>query len=228
VINHVGHTEFRAVIFDCDGVLIQSEPAWKAAETDLCRLFGMDPGIAMQTDTRGLSVETTVRVLLGDDPPGGSQHAQQILTALAESLIRSESQAVPGAVNLLVGLSREIRVGVASNTPRPLLVTLLRELGVEPHLSVIASSDDVARAKPAPDVYIYACRELGLEPAEVLVVEDSIAGIKAAVSAGCPVVQILGAGVDKADEACAHFRDLELAPALFFEEVTRRMGDQIR
>lgn len=171
------------VIFDCDGVLIDSEVL--ATQVDVACLA--EDGIALTEQEIldryvGISLAGMLADLeqrfgraLGDDFAG--RHARR-LTALFEA----ELQAIPGVAAVLDGLGG--KVCVASSSAPARLRHALETVGLyrrfEPH---VFSASEVARGKPAPDLFLYAAARLGAEPRRCVVVEDSVAGIAAAVAA---------------------------------------------
>jgi HAD superfamily hydrolase (TIGR01509 family) len=207
----------RGVIFDCDGVLTHSEAAWGEAERELCRRYGADPGRVDQFMTAGLSMAETVRTLLGDEPPGGVKQAEDVLTSIAMTTLPLILVPAPGVIALLHELSEDHVVAVASNTPRPLLLRVLDALGVAPFLTSITSADDVAHPKPAPDLFLKACEDLGLPPGSVVVVEDSPTGVQAARAAGCRVIQVAAEGVPEVVDVDVRLDSLSLPLADLIE-----------
>jgi HAD superfamily hydrolase (TIGR01509 family) len=179
-----------AVIFDLDGVLADTAELWHQAESELRRRHGFDPGQRSPTDTSGLSMMDTIRDLL----PGMShdEHlaAQAVLMEIAEGLIPPQVRPMPGAIPFLRLVASDVPVGVASNTPRALLGPILERIGAAPLVEVSVSADEVGMPKPAPDVYIRACRLLGVRPEDALVFEDSLTGVQASHTAGCRTIHV--------------------------------------
>jgi HAD superfamily hydrolase (TIGR01509 family) len=183
---------FRAVIFDLDGLLLDTEPGWHRAEAELLRRHGGTYTDADETATLGWSVEATVaryarRLGLEDD-------AIPRLSAELINLVQSEYAGTiakrPGAAELVARLRGRVPLGVASNTARSLVLSALESAGFAEAFDAIVSAEEVARPKPAPDIYLETCRRLGVEPSAAIGLEDSASGISAAKAAGLTVIAV--------------------------------------
>jgi HAD superfamily hydrolase (TIGR01509 family) len=200
---------FSAVIFDCDGVLADTEPAWAEAEREMCRLYGVDREQEPRVSTQGKAIPESVRVLLPHASPHDRAEAERELIAIAADYVALSVRALPGATEAVQSLAESVPVGVASNSPRAILEAVLEAIGVAPYISHFVAGDDVTSGKPAPDVYLRCCQLLGSSPQESVAFEDSLPGILAARSAGCAVVQVGVPGVPRFPEADHYVETLE-------------------
>ncbi len=181
---------FRAAVFDLDGMLVDSEPLWARAETDLLARHGDRFTTADAQATHGRSIEDTIDAyahrLGGVDPAA--------LRAELVALMRmhySEGPSVrPGARELVRALKGQLLLGIASNTDGDLVRLALKGAGLLDVFATIVSGADIGRAKPHPDVYLVACRALAVEPREAVAFEDSPAGVQAAKAAGMTCVGV--------------------------------------
>jgi HAD superfamily hydrolase (TIGR01509 family) len=189
----LGWMAILAVIFDCDGVLADSEPAWAEAERNLCLTYGVDLDQSPRAKTTGMAAADALRLLLPALTEDQVEGAERLLNAIALRSVPERVRPMPGAVDLVTRLARVMPVGVASNSPRAILRQVLGAIGIAPLITTFVSADDVALPKPAPYVYLRTCELLGLSSHEVLVLEDSSTGIDSARAAGCPVIQVGGA-----------------------------------
>lgn len=189
---------FRAVLFDCDGVLADSEALVNAIVAAELTALGwpLSPHEA-EREFLGLSLpdmlpRITARV--GALPAAWPQSISDRITHELEGAL----QPMPGAVQAVAALSaRGVPMAVCSNSARAELGMKLMVLGLAGFFgSRVFSYQDVPRPKPAPDLYIAAAAACGVPPAESLVVEDSATGVAAGLAAGCQVVGLLpGLGV---------------------------------
>jgi HAD superfamily hydrolase (TIGR01509 family) len=180
-----------AVVFDCDGLLLDTERCWTGAERAVFARYGKPFGEAEKRALLGSGMEAAARTLerLLDQPGRGLELAAEVLAALPAELAKGVDP-LPGAVELLDGLRGRCPLGVASNSPGVLLRAVLAAAGVEGAFDAVVAADEVPRSKPAPDVYLAACRLLDASPTQAVALEDSPTGIAAARSAGMYVIGV--------------------------------------
>jgi len=182
-----------AVIFDCDGLLVDTETAWTRAERVLYGRRGVEFTLAHKRElvgTAGPVAQTIVERHLGLEPGSGGT-LQQEMHELALREIEREAPPMPGAPELVAELlGAGIPLGLASNSPHVLLRPSLRSAGFHESFDAVVSAQDVATGKPAPDVYLEACRRLGADPQRSIALEDSPTGVAAARAAGLFVIGI--------------------------------------
>ncbi|MGH2674430.1 MAG: HAD family hydrolase [Actinomycetota bacterium] len=180
------------IVFDCDGVLLDSESAWTRAETRLFARYGRTYGIEEKRRLIGGSLEETAGALEGLlDRPGGSDDLLQELLELAAEEFAGPVEPMPGALELVAELrGRRRPMAVASNSQRRLVDLALRGSGLADAFDAVIAGDEVPRPKPAPDLYLEACRRLGTVPGSAVAVEDSPRGAASARAAGLYVIGI--------------------------------------
>ncbi|MGH2981894.1 MAG: HAD family hydrolase, partial [Solirubrobacterales bacterium] len=183
----------EAVAFDLDGTLIESERRWEAARREVTEAGGGRWREDAQPSMMGLStpewvayMQRELGVQLSDD-----QIRNRVLERVADSY-RRELPLIDGAYEAVRVLEARWPLAVASSSPRELLELVLELSGLEDAFGVVVSAEEVARGKPSPDVYLWACELLRSEPAATAAIEDSGAGLEAAAAAGMPVVMIPG------------------------------------
>jgi HAD superfamily hydrolase (TIGR01509 family) len=181
-----------AVIFDLDGLLLDTESVWTRAEQKLFarydRTFGPDEKRRL-IGTSGPVAAGILEDMLGLPGEGAA------LIASVRDLVWDELEAgappQPGAVALLTALARRgTLIAVASNSPRAIVDRALWFSVIETPFGVVLGGDEVEHPKPAPDLYLEACRRLGADPAESVAFEDSPPGVASARAAGLRVVGI--------------------------------------
>ena len=172
-----------AVLFDLDGVLVESREATERVWLEWAARNGIDEE-ELRSAMHGVRSVEVVRALR----PGLDAVAESdaIERAQAEDLLGL--RAIPGAAQAL-GALREDRVAVVTSATRALAVARLGAVGIEPP-GVMVTAEDVSRGKPDPEGYLTAARRLGVESAEALVVEDSPPGIEAGRAAGAVTVGV--------------------------------------
>lgn len=204
---------FRAVIFDLDGLLIDTEPGWQRAEAELLRRHGSPYTEADAANSVGSPVWQVIdryAARLGMDTHGRERLLAELME-LARAEYGGDLQLRPGAAELLAHLVGKLPLGVASNTPRELVDAALRAGRLESRFQAVVAAEDVARPKPAPDIYLEVCRRLNVEPTGAVALEDSAPGITAARDAGLTVVavpQFEGVDTSAAHHVAGSLREL--------------------
>ena len=177
----------RAVVFDFDGLLADTEKPWGVAESAMFTSRGFHYGDAERELFLGAAVGDVVAIMADRfGEPQADVLADYIARVRRE--LTADSAPMPGAMDLL----RSLRVpyAVASNTPRELLDLSLAGSGLDALVSLSVCADEVAAGKPAPDVYLRACELLGVAPSDAVAVEDSRTGAAAARAAGMTVIMV--------------------------------------
>ena len=181
----------EAVVFDMDGVLIDSEPVWERVR----RKFVADHGGRWAQDAQdrmmGMSTAEWSAYLSEDfglrlPPP---QVAELVIAAMAAEY-QAHLPLLPGAVEAVRALSARWPLAVASSAPKSLIEAVLDASALRPAFAAAVSSEEVTRGKPAPDVYLEATRRLGVPPAASAAVEDSSNGLRSAAAAGLTVIAV--------------------------------------
>jgi HAD superfamily hydrolase (TIGR01509 family) len=180
-----------AVVFDLDGVLLESEIAWSRAETTLFARYGHPYGEEEKRLLIGGSLADTGRkmeLIFGS----GRSAAQLVdeLVELAEVEFARGVEPMPGAVDLVTELRGRRPIAVASNSFRRLVDLALAGSGLDGAFDAVVTGDEVPEPKPAPDIYLEAARRLGSPPEGTVAIEDSPTGAAAARAAGMYVIGI--------------------------------------
>ena len=188
------------MIFDLDGVLVDSEIWWDEVRGDFARQHGRtwtsdDRAAVMGANSRAWSAIMRERLAL-DMPADEIERA--IVDGMVERYRRSGAPLIDGAVEAVHRIAARRPVALASSAHRDVIDAALRATGLVGTFAVVVSSDEVDHGKPAPDVYLEAARRLGVVPANCLVVEDSRNGILAAKAAGMIAVLVPNASVPPA------------------------------
>lgn len=181
----------EAVIFDLDGVLVDSEPVWEEVRRAVVDEHGGRWLADSQRRLMGMSTLEWARYLSADLevrlPP------DEVARTVVDRMARRYEEALPllpGAVEAVRRLAERWPLAVASSSPRALIDQVVRGAGLADVLGVVVSTEELERGKPAPDVYLTAARELGVPAEHCAAVEDSSNGLRAATSAGTRVIAI--------------------------------------
>ena len=194
----------EAVIFDLDGVIVDSENVWDEVREELARERGGRWHERAQADMMGMSSTEWSRYM--HDVIGLREPPEEID---AEVVCRMEARyaehlpLIDGAVAAVRRLAGSFRLGLASSSNRPLIDAVLEASALAECFEATVSSEEVARGKPAPDVFLEAARRLGVEPERCAAIEDSGNGIRSARSAGMRVIAIPNRRYPPAPEALA-------------------------
>lgn len=185
------HRRLEAVCFDLDGVLIDSEQAWDAARRAVAKENGGHWSPQATRAMMGMSAPEWSRYLAGElgVPLDPTEISDRVVSTLLDGYAR-ELPLLPGAQNAVRRLAKRWPLALASSSNRPVIDFVLKASGLSGCFAATVSGDEVARGKPAPDVYLAAAAELGVDPTQAAAVEDSSNGLRAASAAGMLVVAI--------------------------------------
>ena len=181
----------EAVVFDLDGVLLDSEHVWDEVRVELALERAGRWSERAQADMMGMSSPEWSRYMhdvvgLADSPEEISAEVVRRMRARYEEVL----PVIDGAVEVVRRLAGEHRLGLASSSNRQLIDAALSEMQLTDLFETTVSSEEVPRGKPAPDVYLEAARRLGVDPGRCAAIEDSGNGIRSAHAAGMRVVAI--------------------------------------
>ena len=176
----------EAVLFDMDGVIVDSEPLWSEAEKELLARRNLRYSPSLKSAMMGRDARGAVGCLIEhyDLAETVGELIEERNQLIAE-FFKEHLKAIPGALELVRSLmAAGIMTGLVSSSPKPLVELALEKLSVTVLFDLILSGDQVVRGKPAPDIYITAAEYLGVKPEYCLVIEDAPHGVAAAKGAG--------------------------------------------
>jgi beta-phosphoglucomutase-like phosphatase (HAD superfamily) len=203
--------QFDAVLFDLDGVLVDTEPWWQAVRVAFAERHGRtwghdDQAAVMGANSREWAEITQARLGLTNVP------VEDILEETVAGVVGCYRRAAPPLVgdapDQVRRIARDYPVAIVSSSHPAVIEAAVEALGLRDVLRAMVSSDEVPAGKPAPDVYLHAASLLGVAPDRCLVIEDSLNGIRAGKAAGMTVVLVPSASVPPAGNA------LELADVI--------------
>jgi HAD superfamily hydrolase (TIGR01509 family) len=214
----------EAVIFDLDGVLLDSEQRWNEAKEALVREAG------------GTWLDDAARAMMGMSSPEWSAYmrdelgVQRDLDAINDDVVRRMHESyedglplLPGALDAVRALAARWPLGLASSANREIIDVFLERSGVGDLFRATVSSEEVTRGKPAPDVYVETASRLGVDPRGCVAIEDSANGLRAAAAAGMPVIAVPNPHYPPEDDALA----LAAATVAVVGEVTPELVEAV-
>lgn len=181
----------NAVVFDNDGLLVDTEVCWTRAETTIFAEHGHGFGVEQKQIVIGKTLAAAGLAMAGyfGRPGEGPALAQRLHDLVAVELAAG-ADPLPGARELVSLLRGRVPIAVASNSPRAFVDAALVSAGLDDLFTVVLSADDVEHPKPAPDLYLAACARLQADPARTVAFEDSRTGATSARAAGTFVVGV--------------------------------------
>src|SRR5688572_3914655 len=210
------------VVFDLDGVVVDSEQVWDDVREQLAKERGGRWHEGAQTDMMGMSSPEWSAYM--HDEIGLSETPEEINDEVVRRMLeryRDRLPLIPGAVDAVRRLAPEFRLGVASSSNRPLIETVLEQAGIADLFEAVVSSEEVACGKPAPDVYLEAAKRLGVQRGHAAAIEDSSNGIRAAHAAGMRVIALPNAHYPPAPDALALAHAVVASPDELTPELVR-------
>jgi len=183
--------EARAIVFDMDGLLVDSEPLWAAVEGDFARVRGAEFTAEHAASCVGRGLANTLRFM--NATFGFAVDLERDARDIVDRFLSRARELVlmPGALALLDAAAAErVPVALGSSSDRRLVKAVVAAVGVADRFASVVAGDDVPRTKPAPDIFLECALDLGVEPAGCVVLEDSVAGVLAGRAAAMKVIAV--------------------------------------
>ncbi|MFH2108348.1 MAG: HAD family phosphatase [Chrysiogenia bacterium] len=188
---HPSRLRPSALIFDMDGLMIDSERLYFAAEREMATAYGKEIRDEQLWPLMGRKPIESLRLLreiLGIGTPPEELLAWRNRLMLEK--MRNDLGAMPGLIEILDAFSGRLKLAVGTGAQREFLDIALDTLHIRDYFAVLQTADGLERGKPDPEIYFLTCRRLGLPPGECLVLEDARNGVLAGKAAGCPVIAV--------------------------------------
>jgi HAD superfamily hydrolase (TIGR01509 family) len=212
----------EAVVFDLDGVLIDSEPVWEEVRQEVVATHGGHWSPDAQDRMMGMSTaEWSAYLADGLGARLSPTEVADVVISAMTARYRSHLPLLPGAVDAVRRMGSRFVLGLASSAPRSLIAVVLDASGLRSSFAAVRSTEEEARGKPAPDVYLTVASLLGVPPASCAAVEDSSNGLRSAAAAGYAVIAVPRPEYPPAPDALATARlVLDGLPSLTVPAVT--------
>ncbi len=181
----------KALIFDMDGLMVDTERLYFAAEKDMARSFGRE--VSEETLRRMMGRKPLESLILFSQELGLEASAEELFalrTKLMRQKIARDLRPMPGLYTIVSIFSRRLKLAIATGAQQEFLDLIIDQLSLRSKFAVLQASDEVNQGKPHPEIYRLTCAKLGFAPAECVVLEDSANGVIAGRRAGCYVIAV--------------------------------------
>lgn len=209
----------KAVVFDMDGLLIDSEPFWREAEKGALEKIGVPIRKEVTSETMGVRIDALVEYWFKRYPwtgPSKKDVESDIIRRVIE-MIKKEGELMPGAREVLDKFKNmDLPMAIASSSSMDIINAVLERTSIAPYIRVVHSAQDELFGKPHPAVYIGASKKLGIETGRCVAFEDSPNGVLSAKSAGMRCIAVPSVGVEK--DRAMEKADLVISSLLDFDE----------
>lgn len=220
---------FRSVIFDMDGVLIDTDMLWIQTELELFSSLGIPDTNTFSHLTASMTISETIRFWHEKHPwhHRSFEETEQMAIGMMTELIEQNDCRIEGVGEFIEKLrDRNLKIGLATNSPDPLIESALKKEGLDHLFDVKVSAESTGKGKPDPSVYLAAAKILGTHPSECVAIEDSCSGMQAAKEAGMRVIAFTNNGRNRscklADSVISQFT--EANPDLLFHPDRNNRG----
>ncbi|MFD2037573.1 hexitol phosphatase HxpB [Belliella marina] len=216
-------THFKAVIFDMDGVIINSEMFWKQAEYEVFTSLGVNVTAVESALTKSMTTSEVTNFWYHISPWEGKDHkdVEQMVISRVIELIETEDCQIEGVKDFIELLKeKHYKIGLATNSPQRIIPTVLKKLGIEGLFDAVLSAEFEIKGKPDPTIYFNAAKKLNTDPADCIVIEDSHSGMLAAKNAGMTVI----AFTNENPEAEFDIADFKINSFCLGQTEIKRMG----
>ncbi|MBR4462540.1 MAG: HAD family phosphatase [Erysipelotrichaceae bacterium] len=211
----------KAIVFDCDGVILDSEPLFTKAFEAQKASYGFPIHMHDKAEVIGTTLRETCRIILEKNPRIDKtldEFLEEHIRYVYQFLMSDDLEPMDGFVDFVKEQhAKGIKMAVASSSPMEYVLHKLRLFKVEDFFSVIVSGDDISRSKPDPEIYEVAVKKLGLPKEEIIAIEDAYYGIRSAKAAGLYTIGFKGSVLEQdtseADEEVYRFQDIRILKA---------------
>ncbi len=205
---------FEALIFDMDGLMIDSERLYWAVEKGIARQFGKDVSQETLWKMMGRRPIEGMRIFVQDlELPMTAERALEMRDELMLDKYRDESDPMPGLIHILQAFHRRLKLAVCTGAQRKFMEIVVDRLKIRDRFDVLQASDEIRKGKPHPEIYRVTCEKLGVAPRQAIVLEDSSNGSIAANRAGCYTIAVPSEYSRGQDFSCADFIAADLFEA---------------
>jgi HAD superfamily hydrolase (TIGR01509 family) len=190
----------KAIIFDMDGLMIDSERHYLQAQHEIARHFNRRFTEEIRLKTMGRKPQESVEIFVKElDIPLNAEEVLEMRNRIMRVKYQYELVPLPGLNHIIDTFYGRLKLAVCTGSQNEFLNIVVDQLKIRQKFAVLQSSDDIRTGKPNPEIYLKTCDRLGLQPSECIVLEDSLNGILAGKRAGCFVIAIPSVSTEKRD-----------------------------
>jgi HAD superfamily hydrolase (TIGR01509 family) len=200
----VSSPRVAAVVFDMDGVIVDTEPLWNEVKREVATAAGGRWEPRAETEMLGMSGPEWAAYLHDEMavPLAPAEIARRVVAGMVQRL-SDHVPVLPGAPEAVAAIAARWPIALASSADRPVIEAVLDHAGIAAHFTATVTSEEAGRGKPAPDAYLEAARRLGVAPEAAVAVEDSPNGMRSAAAAGMALVAVPNPSVPAEPDALA-------------------------
>jgi HAD superfamily hydrolase (TIGR01509 family) len=203
---HPQPQSLEALIFDMDGLMVDSERLYLEVEREIARRFHKKFSLAVWQKMMGLKPTEGIRVFVEElGLPLGPEEALALRDVAMRKKYQEEAVPMPGLFHILDAFDGRLELAVCTGAQREFMEIVADRLGIRRRFAVLMSSDEIEKGKPDPCIYLACCRELGFKPGECAVLEDCENGALAAARAGCYTIVVPTEHSRDQDFGCADY-----------------------
>jgi len=181
----------KALIFDMDGLMIDSERLYFQVEGEISALYGKNVNKKTLWKMMGRKSIESIRIFVTElNLPEKPEKILEMRDKMMKEKLRTDLEPMPGVFDLIHSFYKCLKLAIATGATQEFLDIVLDKLGIRERFSVLQASDEIIRGKPDPEIYLKTCEKLTLKPAECIVLEDSGNGVRAGKSAGCYTIAV--------------------------------------
>lgn len=181
----------KAIIFDMDDLMIESERLYQQAQQEIARKFDKEMTEDMRHKLMGRKPIESIRIFVKElDIPQRAEEILQMRNEIMLEKLKNDLTPMPGLDHIIHSFHGKLKLAVATGAQKEFLDLVVDKLGLREKFDVLQDSDELLRGKPHPEIYLKTCEKLALQPDCCIVLEDSTNGARAAKNAGCYVIAV--------------------------------------
>jgi HAD superfamily hydrolase (TIGR01509 family) len=181
----------KAIIFDMDGLMIDSERLYKEAQNNLALRFDRVMTEEMRMRMMGRKPIESLRLFVKElDIPVDAEKMLEMRNDIMREKLKNELVPMPGLFHIIDAFYKKLKLAICTGAQAEFLDIVVDKLGIRERFDVLQDSDNIKNGKPDPEIYLKTCERLNLNPRECVVLEDALNGVSAGKSAGCYVIAV--------------------------------------